>query len=276
LLQLSVQRQLRNALAGQNGALISALLVAGTLVTERSPVAGGVMMGLLAVKPQFGILLPVCLIARRSWRAIITATATVGTLTTLSGLIFGWQAWVLFASRVTPFMTQQILDQAYDYHHGYQFMMATPFILARWSGAGLPECYAFQAVATGVAAFVAWRVWRIPHADPLMRMASTVCLTVLATPYAFTYDMIAIAVAAAVIAQAGWRDGFLPGELCLTVLVWLWPGCAIFLGVAGLPPCGSILIAGLATCAWLRLDRLPRLTPRFQPVGAVFDQSDPP
>ena len=58
-----------NLLAGQNGFLTGSLLGAALLCLERQPVLAGVFIGCLTYEPQFGILLPVALIAARQWRA---------------------------------------------------------------------------------------------------------------------------------------------------------------------------------------------------------------
>src|SRR5205823_2093176 len=50
-----------NFMAGQNGFLTGSLLGAALLSLERRPVLGGVFIGCLTYKPQFGVLLPVAL-----------------------------------------------------------------------------------------------------------------------------------------------------------------------------------------------------------------------
>src|SRR5437588_388813 len=57
-----------NFLAGQNGFLTGSLLGAALLCLQRRPVLAGIFIGCLSYKPQFGILLPVALIAARHWR----------------------------------------------------------------------------------------------------------------------------------------------------------------------------------------------------------------
>src|SRR5205814_996949 len=52
-----------NFLAGQNGFLTGSLLGAALLCLQRRPVLAGIFIGCLSYKPQFGILLPVALIA---------------------------------------------------------------------------------------------------------------------------------------------------------------------------------------------------------------------
>jgi hypothetical protein len=254
---------LENALAGQNGALTAAFLVGGLLLAETRPVLAGLLLGFLSMKPQFCLLLPLCLLAQRNWRAIGAATVSSITLTLASGLVFGWEAWRLFFTQTTPFMTHKILEL--NYGHSFQFMMATPFILARSVGLNVGQSYAVQAVFIVGAMIFAWRAWSLRGANPQLRMAMTVCLTLLATPYALSYDLVAVAAAVVVIAQEGLQNKFRPGETASLVFLWLWPGCAFLLGQAGMPSVGALLILSLAVYAWLRLRVTPQTASEYPP-----------
>ena len=85
-----------NFLIGQNGFLTASLLGASLLVLERQPVLAGVFIGCLTYKPQFGILLPVALIAARQWRVCVSAAVTAIFLAAASVAAFGVDAWVAF------------------------------------------------------------------------------------------------------------------------------------------------------------------------------------
>src|SRR5207248_327842 len=62
---------------GQNGFLSTALLGGGLLLLGRRPALAGFLLGLLAYKPQLGLLLPLALLAGSHWRAMIVAGLTV-------------------------------------------------------------------------------------------------------------------------------------------------------------------------------------------------------
>ena len=85
-----------NFLIGQNGFLTASLLRASLLLLERRPVLAGVFIGCLTYKPQFGIFLPVALIAARQWRACVSAAVTVISLVAASAATFGVDGWVAF------------------------------------------------------------------------------------------------------------------------------------------------------------------------------------
>ncbi|MBL4615590.1 MAG: DUF2029 domain-containing protein, partial [Magnetovibrio sp.] len=73
-----------NLVHGQNGFLSAALMGAGLVLLDRRPVLAGGLLGLLSYKPQFGLLIPLVLIATARWRAFMAATVTVLVLVVLS------------------------------------------------------------------------------------------------------------------------------------------------------------------------------------------------
>ncbi len=83
-------------------------------------------------------------------------------------------------------------------------------------------------------------------------MALTVCLSLLATPYGFTYDMVAYSLALTMLAEArGWRID------PLDALAWLWPAlCPVVVMRTGLllTPLVVTMVSGRiwwrACCAW--------------------------
>lgn len=241
---------LDNVASGQNGALTAACLVGGLLLAGRAPAAAGILFGLLTVKPHLGLLVPFCLLAARDWRTAGWACGTSAALLLGSAALFGPDAWVSYLTATREFMTEKILHLPYG-NHAFQMSMSTPFMAARAAGAGLAEAYAMQGLATAVAAYAAWRAWSAPHADPVARMALTVALALLATPYAFSYDMVAAAAATAALALSGRRME--SGEAVALAACWAWPGLAMWLGMVGLPTFGPLALLGLAAVAWNRL-----------------------
>ena len=69
-----------NLLCGQIGALISVLALTATYFWPDRPIRAGVAIGLLAIKPQLGLLLPLALAAACRWRTMVWASATVAAL----------------------------------------------------------------------------------------------------------------------------------------------------------------------------------------------------
>ena len=65
---------------GQNGFLTAALLGGALQLLDRKPWLAGVLIGLLAYKPQFGVMIPIALLAGGRWRSIAAAVATIAAL----------------------------------------------------------------------------------------------------------------------------------------------------------------------------------------------------
>ncbi len=243
---------IENALAGQNGAITAALLEGGLLLVGRKPVAAGVLFGLLTTKPHLGLLAPLCLAASGAWRTVAVAAGTAAAVVAASALAFGPETWVWFLTDVRHYVTATILERPFE--GSYQNMMATPFILARWLGAALPTAYAAQALTMAGCVALAWRAWRKPAAEPKARTALTAALALLATPYAYSYDSIGVAVGIAMLASMAARTGFRPFEATLLTVGWAWPGLPFWIGSAEMPPIGCLTLAGVAWCAWRRLE----------------------
>ena len=77
LLALAFPAVYVNLAHGQNGFLSAALLGGSLLILDQRPKLAGVLIGLLAYKPQFGVLIPLVLIATGRWTVIAAAAATV-------------------------------------------------------------------------------------------------------------------------------------------------------------------------------------------------------
>ena len=246
---------LENALGGQNGAMTAALLVGGLMLADRRPVLAGVLFGLLTVKPQLGLIVPVCLLASRNWKAIATAAAVAAALLLLSVASFGFESWRLFVTNTMPYASI-VLQQPWNGSY-YQTTMVTPFMALRLFDVGLLPARVLQGLASMAAVAVAWRLWRRPAADPAARMAVTSALGLLATPYAFNYDMIAVTTGIACLAADRRARVGPPWEALALASGWLWPGVAFVAVGAGGLPLGPLVLAAVAWVGWRRLDAAP-------------------
>lgn len=74
---------------GQPSLLTAALAGSGLQLRENRPILAGVLIGLLAVKPQLALLLPLLLIVERRWTAFGAAAASASALLAASLLILG-------------------------------------------------------------------------------------------------------------------------------------------------------------------------------------------
>ena len=74
------------------------------------PILAGILIGCLAYKPQFGVLIPLLLIATGRWRVFAAAAATVALLALAVTLAFGTQVWTAFLAS-THFTRTVVLEQ---------------------------------------------------------------------------------------------------------------------------------------------------------------------
>lgn len=225
---------------GQNAFLTAALLGGGLLLLERRPVAAGVLLGLLSYKPQFGLLIPVALLAGLHIRAILAAGATVIAVCLLSLGLFGMETWKAFFASTA--LTQDIiLEQGAT---GWEKIQSS-FSMARSLGAPLPLAYGVQFVVTALATLaVIWTWWR-SGADYAVK-ASVLCVAILLSPpYLLDYDLVVLALPIAFMAALGARDGFRDWERAALLAAWLLPIVSRGLGGAIGVQFGPLVLAAI-------------------------------
>ena len=206
-----------NFLAGQNGFLTGSLLGAALLCLERQPVVAGVLIGCLTYKPQFGILVPVALIAGRQWRAFLAAAITTAVLAGLSMVAFGIGAWEMLPTGLLA--QKNVVLLAGGDPNATWGRLQTVYGLIRAFHGGAVFAGLLQAATTVGLALIVWRVWRSPVRYPL-KAATLSAAALIATPYAFSYDMAALAVPVAFLAQDQLRHGLLRGEQAALLAVF--------------------------------------------------------
>lgn len=204
-----------NFLASHNGFLTASLLGASLLFLERQPVLAGVFIGCLTCKPQFGVLFPVALVAARQWRTIASAGITAVLLAAASAAAFGTDAWAAFPREL---VAQAGLNLLADPDSNWAYLQSTyGFIRSLHGGAAL--AWLVQAAMTSGIAVIVWLVWRSPIRYSL-KAATLSCAALIATPYAFAYDLAAIAIPMAFLARDQISYGLLKGEQAIAVALF--------------------------------------------------------
>lgn len=227
---------------GQNGFLAAGLMTMGLALLDRRPLAAGLCFGLLAFKPQLGLLIPFALAAGGRWKSFAAAAATVAVFVLVSVMAFGAESWRGFLSAMT-FSRQAILD-----HDGVGYAkMISVFAAARLWHAPLGLAYGVQAIAAVTVILLVMRLWR-SSADIRLKGAALCLGTLLATPFALDYDLMLLAPALALVAAHGRKQGFAPFALSLLTLLWAMP--LLNRPVATVTP---ILLAPLAILALLHM-----------------------
>ena len=91
-----------NLFFGQNGFFFAALLIGGLINLDRRPLLAGMLFGILTIKPQLGLLLPVMLVLTGRWRVIAAAAATTLVLFGATCWLYGIDVWREYLDKVVP------------------------------------------------------------------------------------------------------------------------------------------------------------------------------
>jgi hypothetical protein len=219
---------------GQNGFLTAALLGGALHWLDRRPWLAGMLIGLLAYKPQFGVLIPIALLAGGRWRTIGAAATTVAALVAVSFATLGGGIWHAFADSMN-FTQTVVLEQGGTGWH------KSIFSAVRMWGGSVPTAYAIQgALLAMLAASLAW-LWHSDAAFELKAAALSVA-SLLATPYVLDYDLIVLAVAIAFFARHGLSRGFRDFEISLLAAAWIVPLLSRSIAAAASIPLGLLVL----------------------------------
>src|SRR6185437_2571292 len=202
---------------GQNGFLTAALLGGALLSLDRRPWLAGVLIGLLAYKPQFGVMIPIALLASQRWSSIATAIATIAALVALSFVALGGDVWHAFINSMN-FTQTVVLEQGGT---GWEKIQSA-FSAARNWGADVYTAYAIQiALGAMLAATLAW-LWHSKAAFEL-KASALATASLLATPYVLDYDLVVLAISIAFLVRHGFARGFCDYEISVLAAAWIVP-----------------------------------------------------
>lgn len=230
------------AICGQSGMLVSAFCLLAYGFAGRRPWLSGAAAGCVIIKPQFGLLFPICFLALRVWRSIVAAIVAIIFLAVLTTLCFGWGVWF---NHGTHRMGSAVSLLSVHWFAKIQTIMVSPYVLFQSFGASLPLAGLLQIFASLAAVFACWRLWRGHGARALSCLAPSLCLTILATPYAYLYDMPALAMATANLAFTGSVRGAVALTAVFAVMCLYAP-----LSVIAYHSFGALLLVLLLVLTW--------------------------
>lgn len=201
--------------SGQN-ALITASLAGGAVMTlRRRPIVGGMLAGLLVMKPHLAVLFPLMFVVRRDWRALASALLSGAAFFGVSVAVLGagvlrpWLAATRFAATATELGVLPL------------FKMPSTFAWLLSLGTPASVAYAAHAVVALAACWACWLAWK-DGSTPLAG-AATMTATFLLSPYAFDYDLAWLAFPIAWVGLDGIREGWHPGDREALALAWVLP-----------------------------------------------------
>jgi len=217
-LALAFPAVLSNFLHGQNAFLLTALFAAATyLLSQGRGILAGVAFGLLSIKPQYGVLIPIALAASGQWRAIIAAAVTVALVAAAPAIAFGPGIWGLFVQN-TADARHIIVEQGAI---GFEKIQSI-FSQMRMLDMPVYAAYAAQGAMMLLCAVFVFRLWR-GDAPYDLKAAGLIVASLLATPYALDYDMVILAPAIAYLVRDGEMRGYMPFDRSMLLFAALSP-----------------------------------------------------
>jgi hypothetical protein len=248
------------ATAGQNGFLTAALMGGTLALMRRHPLASGACLGLMTIKPQFGLLFPLALIAAAQWRVIASAAAVALALATASALVFGIESWRAFFEAAPA---AQHLNFALG---GAGFAKwQSVFGAVRWLGGSQSIAWSVYGIVVVGLAAATWCVWRSDAPFDLKAALLSVG-ALLATPYLFIYDLAALAVPAAFLVRHALAEGFrtseIAGLVAAAALLLIYIALPVPVGLAATLIVAALVVSRLGV--WRRAKR-----PRSHPDNLV-------
>jgi arabinofuranan 3-O-arabinosyltransferase len=196
-----------NSIIGQNGCLTAALIGGTLLFLPARPVLSGICLGFLTYKPQYGLLFPLVLVATAQWRAVASAAVTTIALALASWFAFGTETWLAFLQQA-PMASQAFLSNGEASFGKMQSLLA----LVRYAGGSENLAWVVHwslAATIAVTLVVLWR----SSVRYEIKAAALALGAVLATPYVFMYDLVVLAIPAALVVRVGLQTGFRNNEV---------------------------------------------------------------
>ncbi len=245
---------------GENGTLTGGLVAAALLLAEAAPKRSGLLAALLSIKPQIGATLPFMLLQPRLRPALFTAMAGVVVLALATLPFFGIQGWEWFLFH-SPHSSSNLV--ATPFSELFPEAGSTVFYMARSFGLGVHGAMIAQGGSTLASALALWQLWRIPGRPAAPRMAATLALSILLTPYGYLYDLVGFSVGMAAMCLAA-----APARKPIYAALWLFAGHSAT--VAGLT--GHILMpvaAALASLMTWREATVPQTPPHAHNLASA-------
>jgi arabinofuranan 3-O-arabinosyltransferase len=146
---------------------------------------------------------------------VVSAGVTATLLAAASIAVFGADAWAAFPDGFAV-QGKLSLGAGPDSNWGY---LQTVYGLIRSLHGSARLAWLMQGLTTLAAAVIVWIVWRSRVSYPL-KAATLAAAALLATPYAFAYDMAAIVVPAAFLATDQLRHGLLRGDQTIWMILF--------------------------------------------------------
>lgn len=209
-------------ISGQFAFLATAVIMTVLRWRDTRPYAAGALLGLLTIKPQLGLFVPLLLLASGNLKGFGAAAASTIAVIGLSMLFWGAAPWLAYLHEGIATQSRVLTDPE---ALGGPFM-PTLFMNLRSAGASLQLAWALQIAASVLAAFaVLWVFRRKPDERDWSSNALFLAAAVFGTPYLLSYDTLPLT-AATILAMPPGRTGrlLLLATFFLTLLQLVFGG----------------------------------------------------
>jgi hypothetical protein len=218
---------------GQLSFFCAALFIGGMNLSARRPFVAALLLGLLTVKPQFFLFVPIALIAEQRWKVLLATMASALLLAVISALILGVEAWRVWISQTLMGLSG---ENAQWVEYG-RLWGTSVFASTAALGFSLATATRIQAAALVISIIGVFLVYRsaMPHR---IKLAFLLGFTIFGTPHSAAPDCILLVVAMMfwLAEYPIWQDSLLPwtAPFCLWMLPMFTP--AHLTKVGGLLP----------------------------------------
>jgi arabinofuranan 3-O-arabinosyltransferase len=236
-----------NAFVTHTGFATAAVFGLALEAIPRRPILAGMLIALLAVKPQLGLLIPFALMAGGYWRVVWSAAATVIALVLVSLACFGLEPWLALPGQMATIQDAARFGHPRIGETNYTVLVS---VYGALRAVGAPDVLAMAAQAVaglGMAAgvLILWRS-AAPYA---LKAAGLASASLLATPYLFIYDLVHLSVAVAFLVRHTGLAGLARSEISVIA----GAGVMIFMPIILPLPLGFAANAFIASIIFMRV-----------------------
>ncbi|HSS62528.1 MAG TPA: glycosyltransferase 87 family protein [Candidatus Limnocylindrales bacterium] len=172
-------------MVGQPVVLVAAVVAISWWLADRDrPVLAGLVLSLIAIKPQLALLVPLCLLAAGRWRILGAWLAATAVIAAVALVMLGGDGLQRY---------RDVLSLASQWEPTRRYAIAGPLGLG-------PQVYLAEAVVVVVAA---WAAWRHRRAAVASLYATGIVASLLFTPYVGFQDFAMLVVVGWLVVRAG-------------------------------------------------------------------------
>ena len=219
---------LSNMFQANTGAIFGAILALSLLNLEKRPIASGIFMGLLSLKPQLTIVPAIITLFTKNWKALAAAGMTFITLIGATYIILGPEPFLIFINYTLKVQLNIMRDLNTD--QLFSSFVVSPFTL--FYRLGLPYTWAMVlqwAIAIIAIAF-ALIVWLSPI-NKQYKIAIALIASTFTTPYINHYDLSTLSLAVLAYYTAKKENAHIPDNDVIMLILWVFPSISLLMNL---------------------------------------------